>query len=140
MSFEADIFLKRRFRPPFIAVLATILACIHSERTCFAQESETFQEVFISFPEVTIPYRKVTHSSMYVDRPLKETPIPIVVPEFELAMYELTVGQFREFVQAKQYVTDIERGNARAMSLDVARDVENYLRGELKKTCPDLVV
>ena len=27
-----------------------------------------------------------------------------------------------------------------AQSLEVARDVENFLRGELKKICPDLLV
>ncbi|MBI3861794.1 MAG: phosphoenolpyruvate--protein phosphotransferase [Planctomycetia bacterium] len=57
-------------------------------------------------------------------RELSVTPQSIL--EVKQAVRNLTVVQAREIL-------------ARARTLDVARDVENYLRGELKKLSPDLV-
>jgi phosphoenolpyruvate-protein phosphotransferase (PTS system enzyme I) len=52
---------------------------------------------------------------------------PHAIPELKEVIRNLTIPQAEEIA-------------AHAESLDVARDVENYLRGELKKICPDLVL
>ena len=52
---------------------------------------------------------------------------PHVIPELKELIRKITVPQAEEIA-------------AHAKSLDVARDVENYLRGELNKICPDLVL
>lgn len=52
---------------------------------------------------------------------------PHAIPELKEAIRSITVPQAEEIA-------------AHAESLDVARDVENYLRGELKKNCPDLLI
>ena len=57
-------------------------------------------------------------------RELSVTPQSIL--EVKQAVRNLTVAQAREIL-------------ARAETLDVARDVENYLRGEMKKLSSDLV-
>lgn len=51
---------------------------------------------------------------------------PHAIPEVKQAVRSLTIPQAQEIA-------------AHAQTLEVARDVENYLRGELKKLCPDLV-
>src|SRR4029078_6315327 len=51
---------------------------------------------------------------------------PQSIPEVKQAVRSLTVPQARDIAE-------------HAQTLEVARDVENYLRGELKKLCPDLV-
>jgi phosphotransferase system enzyme I (PtsI) len=58
-------------------------------------------------------------------RELSVTPQSIL--EVKQAVRNLTVAQSQEIL-------------ARAKTLDVARDVENYLRGELKKRSSDLVL
>ncbi len=52
---------------------------------------------------------------------------PQMVPELKEVLKNVTIP-------------DAEAIARHALSLDVARDVESFLRGELKKTCPDLVV
>jgi phosphoenolpyruvate-protein phosphotransferase (PTS system enzyme I) len=51
---------------------------------------------------------------------------PHSIPELKEVIRNIDVGQGEEIA-------------AHALSLELARDVENYLRGELKKICPDLV-
>jgi phosphoenolpyruvate-protein phosphotransferase (PTS system enzyme I) len=51
---------------------------------------------------------------------------PHAIPEVKQVVRSLTVPQAVEIA-------------SHAQTLEVARDVENYLRGELKKLCPDLV-
>lgn len=52
---------------------------------------------------------------------------PHAIPEIKQVIRNLTLAQAREIA-------------ARTQTLEIARDVENYLRGELKKLCPDLVL
>lgn len=52
---------------------------------------------------------------------------PHAIPELKEVIRNITIPQAEEIA-------------ARAESMEVARDVENYLRGELKKICPDLVM
>jgi len=52
---------------------------------------------------------------------------PHAIPELKEVVRSITIPQAEEIA-------------ARAESMDVARDVENYLRGELKKICPDLLM
>lgn len=52
---------------------------------------------------------------------------PHAIPELKEIIRKLTVPQ------AEEIAVHVE-------TLDVARDVENYLRGELKKVCPDLLI
>ena len=49
---------------------------------------------------------------------------PHTIPEIKQVIRAITIPQAEEIA-------------AHAMSLEVSRDVENYLRGELKKLCPD---
>jgi phosphotransferase system enzyme I (PtsI) len=51
---------------------------------------------------------------------------PHLIPEVKSVIRSIDLPQAEEIA-------------SRAMALDLARDVENYLRGELKKVCPDLV-
>ena len=50
---------------------------------------------------------------------------PNVVPELKEVIRHLTIEHAQTIA-------------AHAQTLEVARDVENYLRGEMKKLCPDL--
>ena len=52
---------------------------------------------------------------------------PHAIPEVKQVIRSLTIPQAREIAQ-------------RVEGLEIARDVENFLRGELKKLCPDLVL
>jgi phosphotransferase system enzyme I (PtsI) len=52
---------------------------------------------------------------------------PHAIPELKEVIRSIDMRQAREIA-------------AHALSLDLARDVENHLRGELKKICPDLVL
>jgi phosphotransferase system enzyme I (PtsI) len=52
---------------------------------------------------------------------------PHAIPEVKQVVRNLTIAQAEEIA-------------AHVETLDVARDVENYLRGELKKNAPDLVI
>jgi phosphotransferase system enzyme I (PtsI) len=52
---------------------------------------------------------------------------PNAIPELKQVVRRLTIPV------AEEMLRHVEK-------LDVARDIENYLRGELKKLCPDLVV
>ncbi|MEX2288378.1 MAG: phosphoenolpyruvate--protein phosphotransferase, partial [Planctomycetaceae bacterium] len=52
---------------------------------------------------------------------------PHAIPELKEVVRTITIPQAEEIAR-------------HAETLDVARDVENYLRGELKKICPDLVM
>jgi phosphotransferase system enzyme I (PtsI) len=52
---------------------------------------------------------------------------PHAIPEVKEVIRHLTIPQAEAIA-------------AHAQSLEVARDVENYLRGELKKICPDLIL
>ena len=52
---------------------------------------------------------------------------PHAIPEIKEVIRSITIPQAEEIAR-------------HAEKLEVARDVENYLRGELKKICPDLVV
>ncbi len=52
---------------------------------------------------------------------------PHAIPELKEVVRTITIPQAEEIAR-------------HAETLDVARDVENYLRGELKKICPDLVL
>lgn len=52
---------------------------------------------------------------------------PHALPEIKALLRQITVAQAEEITQ-------------RAMAFDLARDVENYLRGELKKLAPEGVV
>ena len=52
---------------------------------------------------------------------------PQAIPEIKQVIRSLTLPTCQEIV-------------ARVETLDVARDIENYLRGELKKICPDVVL
>lgn len=51
---------------------------------------------------------------------------PHAIPEIKQAIRALKIPQAEEIA-------------ARAATLEVSRDIENYLRGELKKACPELV-
>jgi phosphoenolpyruvate-protein phosphotransferase (PTS system enzyme I) len=51
---------------------------------------------------------------------------PNLIPEVKAVIRSFDLPQAEEIA-------------GRAMALELARDVENYLRGELKKACPDLV-
>lgn len=51
---------------------------------------------------------------------------PHAIPEIKQAIRALKIPQAEEIA-------------ARASTLEVSRDIENYLRGELKKICPELV-
>jgi phosphotransferase system enzyme I (PtsI) len=51
---------------------------------------------------------------------------PHAIPELKDVIRNIDIPQAKEIA-------------AHAETLDVARDVENFLRGELKKICPDLV-
>jgi phosphotransferase system enzyme I (PtsI) len=51
---------------------------------------------------------------------------PHAIPELKEVIRSITIGQAETIA-------------AHALTLELARDVENYLRGELKKICPDLV-
>jgi phosphotransferase system enzyme I (PtsI) len=51
---------------------------------------------------------------------------PFIVPELKEVVRNITIAQAEDVA-------------AHALTLDLARDVENYLRGELSKLCPDLV-
>lgn len=50
---------------------------------------------------------------------------PLAIPEVKEVIRHLTISRAEEIA-------------AHAMTIDVARDVESYLRGELYKICPDL--
>lgn len=52
---------------------------------------------------------------------------PHAIPEVKQAVRSLTLAQARDIAN-------------HAQTLEVARDVENYLRGEMRKLCPDLVL
>ncbi|MCA9095298.1 MAG: phosphoenolpyruvate--protein phosphotransferase, partial [Planctomycetaceae bacterium] len=52
---------------------------------------------------------------------------PHVIPEIKDVVRHLSITQAESIA-------------AHALTLDVARDVESYLRGELKKLCPDLMM
>jgi len=52
---------------------------------------------------------------------------PHAIPELKEVIRNLTIEQAEQIA-------------AHAQSLDLARDVENYLRGELNRICPDLVL
>jgi len=52
---------------------------------------------------------------------------PHAIPELKEVIRNMTLGQAEQIA-------------AHAASLDLARDVENYLRGELTRICPDLVL
>jgi phosphotransferase system enzyme I (PtsI) len=49
-----------------------------------------------------------------------------------------TIPELKEVVRSLS-IPQAEDIAAHVLTLDGARDVENYLRGELKKLCPDLV-
>jgi phosphoenolpyruvate-protein phosphotransferase (PTS system enzyme I) len=67
------------------------------------------------------------YTAMLVGMGIRELSVtPHTIPEVKQAVRSLTISQAREIA-------------AHAQSLDVARDVEYYLRGELKKLCPELV-
>lgn len=67
------------------------------------------------------------YTPLLVGMGLRELSItPHAIPEVKQAVRSLTIPQAQEIA-------------AHAQTLEVARDVENYLRGELKKLCPDLV-
>lgn len=67
------------------------------------------------------------YTSMLVGMGIRELSVtPHTIPEVKQAVRCLTISQAREIA-------------AHAQSLDLARDVEHYLRGELKKFCPELV-
>jgi phosphotransferase system enzyme I (PtsI) len=67
------------------------------------------------------------YTPLLVGMGLRELSVtPQAILEVKQAVRNLTVAQAREILD-------------RARSLDVARDVENYLRGEMKKSSPDLV-
>ncbi|HTI50350.1 MAG TPA: phosphoenolpyruvate--protein phosphotransferase [Planctomycetaceae bacterium] len=67
------------------------------------------------------------YTPLLVGMGLRELSVtPQAIPEIKQAVRCLTVPQAREIAE-------------HAQTLEVARDVENYLRGELKKLCPDLV-
>jgi phosphotransferase system enzyme I (PtsI) len=51
---------------------------------------------------------------------------PFIIPELKEVVRNITIAQ-------------AEKVAAHALTLDLARDVESYLRGELRKLCPDLV-
>ncbi|MBT6156926.1 MAG: phosphoenolpyruvate--protein phosphotransferase [Planctomycetaceae bacterium] len=51
---------------------------------------------------------------------------PYIIPELKEVVRNITIAQ-------------AEAVAAHALTLDLARDVESYLRGELRKLCPDLV-
>lgn len=51
---------------------------------------------------------------------------PYIIPELKEVVRNITIAQAEDVA-------------AHALTLDLARDVENYLRGELSKLCPDLV-
>ncbi|MFN0053087.1 MAG: putative PEP-binding protein, partial [Planctomycetales bacterium] len=68
------------------------------------------------------------YTPLLVGMGLRELSVtPQSIPEVKQVVRSLTIPQAREIA-------------AHAQTLDLARDVENYLRGELKKLCPDLVV
>jgi phosphotransferase system enzyme I (PtsI) len=68
-----------------------------------------------------------TYTALLVGMGLRELSItPHAIPEVKQAVRSLTIPQAQEIA-------------AHAQTLEVARDVESYLRGELKKLCPDLV-
>jgi phosphotransferase system enzyme I (PtsI) len=68
------------------------------------------------------------YAPLLVGMGLRELSVtPHAIPEVKQAIRSLTVPLAREIA-------------AHAQSLEVARDVENYLRGEMKKLCPDLVL
>jgi len=50
-----------------------------------------------------------------------------VIPEIKEVIRHLSITQAEEIA-------------AHALTLDVARDVESYVRGELKRLCPDLMM
>ncbi len=52
---------------------------------------------------------------------------PHAIPELKEIIRSITIEQSEQIAE-------------HAKTLDVARDVENFLRGELKKICPDLIV
>lgn len=52
---------------------------------------------------------------------------PHVIPELKEVVRNITISQAEELA-------------VQTMSLELARDVENLLRGELNKTCPDLMI
>lgn len=67
------------------------------------------------------------YTPLLVGMGLRELSVtPHAIPEIKQAVRCLTIPQAQEIAE-------------RAQTLEVARDVENYLRGELKKLCPDLV-
>jgi phosphotransferase system enzyme I (PtsI) len=67
------------------------------------------------------------YTPLLVGMGLRELSVtPQAIPAIKQAVRCLTVPQAREIAE-------------HAQTLEVARDVENYLRGELKKLCPDLV-
>jgi phosphoenolpyruvate-protein phosphotransferase (PTS system enzyme I) len=67
------------------------------------------------------------YTPLLVGMGLRELSVtPQAIPEVKQAVRSLTVPQAEEIAK-------------RAQTLEVARDVENYLREELKKLCPDLV-
>jgi phosphotransferase system enzyme I (PtsI) len=67
------------------------------------------------------------YTPLLVGMGLRELSVtPQAILEVKQAVRNLTVAQAREILD-------------RARSLDVARDVENYLRGEMKKSSPDVV-
>ena len=51
---------------------------------------------------------------------------PLAIPEVKEVVRSLTIPQAEEILN-------------RALEFELARDVEVFLRGELKKICPDLV-
>ena len=51
---------------------------------------------------------------------------PLAIPELKEVIRNLSLEQAEEIAK-------------HAMKLEVARDVENYLRGELHKICPDIL-
>lgn len=68
------------------------------------------------------------YTPMLVGMGLRELSVtPHAIPEIKQAIRSLTLAQAQEI-------------SSHVQSLDVARDVENYLRGELKKNSPDLVL
>ena len=69
----------------------------------------------------------------------KFIPLLVGIGLRQMSVTPHAIPELKEVVRSIT-IEDAERIARQALTLDLARDVENYLRGELKKICPDLVM
>lgn len=96
----------------------------------FAQErGPTEDDEYVRFPATMIEYRKVTFSTGFVEEDLAEKPVRISVDGFAIARHEVTVGEFRSFVEGTGYKTTAEKGELEAAATSIKNGKLKFVPG-----------